>query len=62
MTMLTITAWKKKLVWVGLALAVACVLGILLLFVFGGGGQTQETQGPQPDQLEEDVLRQPIRV
>jgi hypothetical protein len=47
---------------VGLALVVACVLGILLLFVFGGDGQTQETQGPQPDHLQEDVLQQPIRV
>jgi hypothetical protein len=60
MAMLTITAWKKKLIWTAAALAAVCVLGILLLFVLGG--QTQETQGPQPDHLQEDVLQQPIRV
>jgi hypothetical protein len=60
MAMLTITAWKKKLLWAGLALAVLCALGFLLLFGFGG--RVRETQGPQPDDLQEDVLRQPMRV
>jgi hypothetical protein len=60
MTMLTITAWKKKLVWIAAAVAVVCVLGVLLLFI--SGGETQGTQGPQPDSLQKEVLQQPIRV
>jgi hypothetical protein len=60
MTMLTITAWKKKLVWVAAILAAVGVLIVLLLFGFGSGAQ--EAQGPRPEDLQEDVLRQPMRV
>jgi predicted negative regulator of RcsB-dependent stress response len=58
--MLTITAWRKKLIWIAAILAVALLL--FFLWISWDEHQVRETQGTPSDSLQEEVLKQPIRV
>jgi hypothetical protein len=60
MTVLTITAWRKKLAWIAAILAAALLL--FFLWIFWDARQVEETQGTQPNSLQEEVFEQPIRV
>jgi hypothetical protein len=64
MAMVTIITWRKKLLRILGVLLAALAIGCFLFFCLKPQAQEpiQKTQGVESENLQEEVLRQPIRV